>query len=118
MAIQVRLFSHSGISHAFVANYSAQKSFTALPLLKQPYLARENLTVDTGAAVSSTTALAPANSHILLVQVPPGSRVHYEVNRPGRDGGAVTADTSSPIIEGDEHLEWEPGCAISLLQVS
>lgn len=116
MTATVRCFAHAGISHAFVANYSGQQSFHALTLYKEPYLARESLTVDTSTAVSSQPALGAANSRILRVQVQPGKRVHYEVTPAGH--AARTADTSSPILEGNDQVEWGSGWSISVLEAS
>jgi hypothetical protein len=118
MSTTVRLFAYAGISQAFVANFAGQKANESVTLFKQPYLARESLTADTGTAVSSTSALSPPHSRILHVQVEPGKRVHYEISPPGRENGPVAADTSSPVIQGDEQFEWGSSWTISLLEAS
>jgi hypothetical protein len=119
MSATVRMFSHSGVSMAFVQNYNTQQSYNGLTQLKQPYLARQSLTVDTGTAQSSdASTLAPAHSKLLFVQVQPGKTVHYEINPDGRAGGARTADTSSPTLTGDEQFDWGSGWTISLLEAS
>lgn len=118
MAAQARLFTYAGISQAFVANFSQQKSDNSIALLKQPYLARANITVDTGTPQASTADLSPEHTRILHVQVAPGQRVHIEINPPGRTNGPVTADTSSPIVEGDEQFEFGRGWLVSLLEAA
>lgn len=118
MSATVRMFAHAGLTQAFVANFSEQKADQSLHLLKQPYLARLSVTVDTGTPQASTSALSPSGCRLLHIQVQPGKRVHIEVNPPGRSGGAATADTSSPVIEGDEQIEWGSGWLVSLLEAS
>jgi hypothetical protein len=118
MTATVRLFAHSGISMAHVANYSEQRADQSIALLRQPYLGRATMTVDTGAPQSSPAGLSPQHSRILLIQVDPGKRCHYEISPPGRSGGPVAADTSSPVVEGDEQLEWGPDWSISLIEAS
>lgn len=118
MSAVVRLFAHAGIAHAFVASDGGRQDFHALTMLIQPYIAREKITADTAAAQSSAAALGATNSRVLSIQVDPGKRVHYEVNRPGREGGSVTADTSSPIAEGSDLIPWGKDWLISLLEAS
>lgn len=116
MTATVRLFSHTGLSHAFVASYSDQQAFHAMTMLKQPYLARALITADTGAAQATTTDLSPDKCKLLHIQVQPGKRVHYEVTPKGQT--ARVADTSSPVMEGDDNIEWSSGWTISLLEAS
>lgn len=118
MSAAVRCFSYAGVSQAFVANFAQQKANESKSMFKEPYLGREHLTPDTGTPATSTTALSPEHSRVLLVQVQPGKRVHYEISPPGRLNGPVAADTSSPITEGDETFEWGRNWIISLLEVT
>lgn len=114
MSAVVRIFAHSGVSNAFVANYNAQQSFTGQPMLKQPYLARASVTATTSSAQATTAALTPAGTALLSIQVQPGKRVHYELQPRGQD--ARIADSSSPILDGNETLEAGPGWILSLIE--
>jgi len=112
------MFAHSGIAHAHVASDAGRQDFHALTMLAPPYIAREMITATTGSAQSSAAALGATGARVLAIQVDPGKRVHYEINPPGRTGGPVTADTSSPIIEGHDMIPWGSGWLISLLEAS
>lgn len=116
MTATVRCFAHSGVSHAFVADDGGRQDFHAVPMLKQPYLARETLTASTGAAVSSASGLGASGSRVLAVQVDPGKRVHYEITPSSQT--LRTADTSSPVTEGNNMFHWGTGWTISLLEVT
>lgn len=112
MSITVRLFAHKGLTALPVVSQQYQTDMVAH--LDQPYLAREKLTVDTLAAVSSSSAASPDKSRVLFVQVQDGGRVHYEVyNTKAGDNPVVEADTDSPIGRGDFTLQWHPGWLIS-----
>ena len=120
MTTTVRLYTHEGVQAMPVASYSGQLSTNGQFALRQPYLHGEVLTADTGAAVASTAAtLAPEtdnNVKLLMVQIQPSKRIHYEVTPLGRD--ARTATTSSPIIASETVLTFGPGWAISVLEAS
>lgn len=116
MSAVVNLFAYVGVSHAFVANYAQQQAFHAMTLLKQPYLARQSMTADTGAAQTSGLALSPEHTKLLHVQVEPGKRIRYEVTPKGYD--ARIADTASPVLEGTEPIEFGPGWTISIIEAA
>jgi hypothetical protein len=113
----VRLFAHAGLSHAFVANYSQQQAYHALTMFKQPYMARQKLSPSTSVVADSTAdTLGVAGARVLNVQVNPGERVHYEVTPQGQT--LRVPDSSSPIMEGNEVIDWGTGWRISFLEVT
>jgi hypothetical protein len=116
MSAVCRLFTWSGLAHAHVQDYQNQQSFHALTMLTQPYLGRAQITANTGGAQSTSAGMAPEHTKLLTVQVEPGKRVHYEITKNGSD--ARTADTQSPIIEGNETFPFGSGWTISLLEVT
>lgn len=86
-------------------------------LLKQPYLAKEAITLTNASATSSASPLSADNNvKLLRVEVQQGKRVQYEVNPPGLD--ARTATSSSPILYGEEMISFGPGWLISLIEAS
>jgi len=104
MATVVRCFSYAGAIQARAKG--AQKVTDTFMMDDQPYLARQNITCDDAAATDTTAALCPDKVDYVLLQVEPGKRVFYEVNPPGRT--LVSADTSSPYIEGDQRVKVSP----------
>lgn len=116
MSAIVRLFSHAGLALAHVASYAEQKADQSISLLKQPYLARASVTVDTGTPQTTTADLAPQHTRLLRIQVEPGKRVHIELTPEGQT--LRTADTSSPIYEGDDQVEFGRGWLVSVLEAS
>lgn len=117
MSVTVRLFAHSGIIVLPIASNNQQLVGSQEFMLKQRYLAREKLTADTSTAVLSGAPLsADVSVKMLHVQVQPQKRIHYEVYGPNAD--AAIADTSSPVIEGEDNLEFYTGWKISLLEVT
>lgn len=113
MSASVRIFSHMSLVTAPVSSgKGGQFTSDALMLLKQPYLARQTLTVDSGTAQSSSTSTTPSKTALLYIQVQQGKAVHLEINPPGR---TVVADTSSPIVTGNVIFEAGPEYTISVL---
>jgi hypothetical protein len=113
----VRCFAHAGLSHAFVANYSQQQAYHALTMFKQPYMGRETLSPSTSVVANSTAdTLGVSGSRVLNIQVTPGERVHFEVTPQGQT--LRVPDANSPIMEGNEVLEWGTGWRISFLEVT
>lgn len=117
MTAVVILTTWSGMVPAAVATYSGQKVENAVWLLKQPYLAKEAITLTNASATSSASPLSADNNvKLLRVEVQQGKRVQYEVNPPGLD--ARTATSSSPILYGEEMISFGPGWLISLIEAS
>jgi hypothetical protein len=118
LSAKVRIYTHTGVSNAYVASFAEQHGSNVVPMLKQPYIAGEVLNADTGAAVSSSPATAPANSNtrLLRIQVQPGKRVHLEVNPRGQDPRVASA--SSPVYEGNDQIEFGSQWTISVLEAA
>ena len=117
MATTVRCFAYSGSIALPNASNNGQLVTTHDYMVKQRYLARETLSPDTSTAATSATALsADTNVKMLLVQVQPGKRVHYEVYGPNIS--AVPADSNSPVIENSQPIEFYPGWRLSVLEVT
>lgn len=110
MATVVRVFYHTGVTTAPVNAAAGRYTTDSVAMLKQPYLARSALTLS-GSAQSS--AAAPSNAKLALVQVQEGKSVHVEVNPENR---AVEADTSSPTISGEVTFECGPGWTFSFTE--
>lgn len=109
MATTVNVFFYSGTAQAFRASGTAFAS-DSVSLLKQPYLARDQVSATSTAASS---AAAPSGARIAEIQVEDGKAVHYEVNPPSR---AVDADASSPAGSGTFQLEAGTGWTISFYE--
>jgi hypothetical protein len=112
MSATVRTFFHTGLTTAPVAA-GTRYTTDSVALLKQPYAGRSAVTVDSGAALSTTAA--PSGTKIAHVQVEPGKSVHYEIVPPSR---TATADTSSPILSGNTQFEFGPEWTISFLEAT
>ena len=117
MTAAVRVFGHSGMVATPVASYSSQKSENAIWLLRQPYVANETLSCDTGAADATTAAtFADTNIKIVKVEVQSGKTVHSEVTPANQD--LRTATTDSPTIYGSEILQFGPSWRLSVLEAT
>lgn len=112
MAAIVRIFWHTGLATAAVAA-GTRYTTDSVAMLKQPYVGRASLSVDSGAAAS--TDPAPAATKIAFVQVQDGKAVHIEINPENR---SVDADTGSPILSGSTQFEAGPRWTISVLEAS
>lgn len=117
MTAVVILTTWEGMIPAAVASYGGQKTENAVWLLKQPYLAKEAITIDENGATSSGSPLtASQNVKLLRVEVQNGKRVRYEMNPPGHD--PKTADQTSPVLYGEEALQFGKDWSISLIEAS
>lgn len=117
MSAVVIMTTWAGMVPAAVANYSGQKVDNAVWLLKQPYLAKEAVTVTDASATSSSSALSTeATVKLLRVEVQSGKRIRYEVNPPGLT--ARTADATSPILYGEEMIAFGPGWSVSIIEAT
>lgn len=113
MAINVRCFARSALDYAAVNSKSLDTAGTLI--LPEPYLAREVLSVDTGAASATSEALAAAGSKLLQVQIDASAEVHLRVTK---SGTTAVADSNDPLYSGDVLLAWGPGYSVSMLQKS
>lgn len=117
MSAVVILTTWSGMVPAAVANYAGQKVENAAWLLKQPYIAKDAITVTDAEATDSAEALSSdAAVKLLRVEVQTGKRVRYEVNPPGLTPRTATA--TSPVLYGEEMVSFGPGWSISLIEAT
>lgn len=113
----VRIFTHHGLTAAELASGGKRPVTDAVFLFKEPYLAGETLTPTTGAAASSSADTAPRGTAILRIQIDGGKRVHYEVT-PSNGQALREATVNSPIISGDDMVDFAEGYRISMLEVT
>ena len=121
MAFVVRLFGHDGLARIrvpLVHQFHADSVFQ----LRQPYLWRQNLTTNGTTPVASVIATVagggPDKTALLRIEVPDGQTIRYEVNTPGRPGGAVNADANSPLLTGRDVINFGLGWTISIIDAS
>lgn len=93
---------------------SGQLSTDSIYLLREPYLGGEVLAPSTSVAANSLAATAPRDTRVLKVQIDGGLRCHYEVTPQGHN--LRTATTSSPILNGDDLINFAQGYRISVLE--
>lgn len=111
MTTTVRCFYHTGTTTAPVSASGGRFTSDSVMLVKQPYLERDSVTVNTGTPQSIDAA--PAACKLLVVQVQEGRAAHMEINPPNR---STAADTGSPIVSGTVHLEFGPDWTASFLE--
>lgn len=116
MTAIVRLFTHAALISAPVSPASGRLSTDSVSQLKQPYLAKEQLTATTGSAVTSSAATAPSHTKLLVVQVQEGKTVNYEITT--ENATLVEAVASSPTLTGDQVFQFGAGWRISFLENS
>lgn len=111
----VKVFAHTGVTTAPVASSGGRYTTDSIPLVKQPYLARQTITPDTVTAQSTDADTAPAKTALFMVQIEVGKRVAIEVNPQNR---SVAADANSPSYSGTVTIEAGPGWTLSIIEVS
>jgi carbamoylphosphate synthase large subunit len=115
MAAAVRIFAYGGLV-AIASNSTSGRPVTdSVHVLKQPYLAGEQLAASTASAVSSAVATGHDGAALLQVQVESGKMVHIEVNPPGR---SATATAASPQFTGATIIEFGKSWTLSVLEAS
>ena len=115
MAAIVSLFTYSELITARKAASSGTYSSDSVGLLKQRYLGRAQLTVDTASSLATSADLAPSGTNILQYMVQPGKIVYYEAFPEGYTSDTITEATSlSPYISGTGLLMFGPSWTISL----
>jgi hypothetical protein len=116
MSTPVRIFSYADVLSVRIGNANLAQSNEGLLLLREPYLGRQTLTADTGAAVASDAVNAPAGTKMLRVECDPGIRIRYRVTP--ANATLVDADANDPVLEGTRTIAFYEGARISVLQVS
>ena len=120
MSFDVRIFGHDGLVRMPVTNQGGQFSSDSVFQLRQPYLWAQKLTTNGTTPVASTAAALPAGqtqdkTSVLRIEIPDGQSIRYEVNPPGRN---VAASTSSPIMSGNNQLQFGVGWTISIIDAA
>jgi|WetSurMetagenome_2_1015567.scaffolds.fasta_scaffold00224_32 hypothetical protein len=115
MAAAVRIFAYGGLVTIMSVSASGRPVTDSVHVLKQPYLAGEQLAASTGAAVSSSAATGHAGAALLQIQVQAGKTAHIEVNPPGR---SVVATAASPQFTGATIIEFGHRWTLSVLEAS
>lgn len=112
----VRIFTYAEIVTAPVAPSSGRFSSDSVGLLKQPYLGRDQVTINTGAAVATSAVAAPSGTRLVQVVVDPGKIVHYEVFPKDHSRSITEATAASPFFSGVQLLMFGPEWTISFLE--
>lgn len=115
MSALCRFFAHTGVTTAPVNAASGRYTTDSVAMLKQPYLAREAVTANSGAAQSTTTALTTSAAKLVHVQIETGKVVAIECNPPNR---STSADSSSPRYSGEVTFEAGPNWTFSVLEIA
>jgi len=110
MSFDVRLFGFRGITVVPQIN-PRQLVSDSVSNLTWPYEWRQMLFASKRADFSK--AVHPDLAVVLLVEVPPGKRIRYELNPPNRD---EPASVFSPSLVGSETLDSGPGWTISIIE--
>lgn len=113
MTAIVRLFSYHTLISAPVSPVSGRLSTDSVSQLKQPYLAKESLTVSSSSQTSAA-ATAPGSTRLLMVQVQEGKTVNYEISPANAD--VTEADQTSPTLTGDQVFQFGEGWRIAFIE--
>lgn len=110
MSFPVRLFGFRGITVVPQIN-PRQLVSDSVSNLTWPY--EWSQYVVAGPDPWSSKAESPDLAVVLLVEVPPGKRIRYELNPPNRN---EVASRWSPVLVGSETVDWGPGWTISIIE--
>ena len=113
MSFSLRLFGYKGMVQTAVIEpkqYSSDNAF----MLTQPYLWAQNLATNGATPVSSAINI-PDSAGLVLVEIPLGQSVRYEINGGNR---SVAASVNSPILLETARLPWPQGATISIIDAS
>ncbi len=113
----VRVFGYSGIVQI---EKRLAKQFTSdgVFMRQEPYNWAQNIPLN-GATPVTTVPVADDMSSMVLIEVPDGVAVRYEVNPNGPlASNAKVASTNSPKMVGDNVFQWFRGATISFIDAS
>lgn len=118
MAFNCRVIGYSGISQIpqhFVRQYNSDSVF----VMDEPPLWSQVLVVN-GATPITTTSQNPDKATIVVVEVPDGQTIRYEVQPQGASAaGARTPGTASPSVSGRNQFFWYgAGCVFSCVDAA
>ena len=114
---QIRIFGYSGIVQLDqrLLKYANSDSIFAR---QEPPLWRQNL-ASNGATPVSSVVQAPDNATMVVIEVPDGFAIRYEINLNGPlASNALVAGTNSPKLSGENVFQWTNGATISFVDAS
>ncbi len=112
MSFAVRLYGHKGMVQTTIVDPHQVNLDNAL-MLTQPYQWAQNLTVSASPVLSAVNS--PDVSTLVLVEIPTGQAVRYEINSPTR---SVAASANSPILAETSRLPWNQGWQLSIMDAA
>lgn len=118
MAFNLRIFGYSGIiqvEQRLIKQFSSDAVF----LNEEPCLWSQVISCSAVAAVSTVVNLTPDTTKFVMVEVPDGQQIRYEVQPQGPTAtGARTASTLSRRASGFFPLAWSPGVTLSAIDAA
>ena len=118
MAFNVRLFGYAGIiqiQQRLVKQYNADSVFVN----EEPRLWSQLIVCSAVAANSTVVALTPDNTQMVMVEVPDGQQIRYEVQPQGPTApGALVAGNLSRRAFGFFPLYWQAGYTLSVVDAA
>jgi hypothetical protein len=117
MAFNCRIVTYKGIRQVrqvLPKQYSSDSVF----IRDEPYNSSQ-IVVVSGVAAGSVPQAADSDSTLMVLEIPDGQAVRYEVNLQGSAGtGARIAGTNSPRATGTQIFHWGNGANISLVDAA
>lgn len=112
MSFSVRIFGHRGMVQTNIIDPHQQTLDNAL-MLTQPYVWAQKLTVSGTPVISQV--VNPDAAAIVLIEIPAGQAVRYEINSSTR---SVQASANSPVLLETSRLPWAIGWQLSLMDAA
>jgi hypothetical protein len=117
VAFNVRVIVYKGIRNVpqvLNKQYSSDSVFAR----DEPYMSSQ-IVVTSGAAAASVPQAADAGSALMVLEIPDGQAVRYEINLSGAlASNARVAGTTSPKATGTQIFHWGVGASISLVDAA
>jgi hypothetical protein len=117
MAFKVRVFGHRGVTPIkFVGQ--TQHSTDSILLPVQPYEWSQVLELasdeDPLSASIASRPIPKDAAVFIIVEVPEGHAIRYELNSGQREGGVRPVSDQSPILSGTKMLHWGQGWVLAI----
>jgi hypothetical protein len=117
MAFNVRVITYKGIRNVPQV-LPKQFSSDAVFARDEPYMSSQ-IVVVSGAAAASVPQAADAGCALMVLEIPDGQAVRYEVNLSGAGASnARVAGTASPKATGTQIFHWGASASISLIDAA
>jgi hypothetical protein len=117
MAFNVRVLTYRGIrqtSEVLPKRFSSDSVF----LRDEPYNSSQ-IVVVSGVANASIPPANEGSSPLMVLEIPDGQAVRYEINMQGAAGtGARVAGSTSPKATGTAIFHWNAGASVSLIDAA